>query len=246
MIALDYFRKSITDTEVDSMILLDETELSMAKPASESVLIKQKQGDVYLSATLSQKLCAYLILFAKYTNAKSAIVSYVTEQSCYPIYAEVSGSEQSSSLTARIEKWIRDVSELEDIGSFDINQLMKQLELQPMPFLYGEASLFEKAVVGRDGMKLAILLQDDVIAFKYDTGCFLPGTIDRVMRAYSGVLKGVLENRTIASISMIDEKMEEELDRFFDNTVSYDAGLSVVDLLEKAIAEYPERTARCI
>ena len=243
MLSLDYFSKEIKEAEVDSMLLSDATELSLKSPVSEPFLIFQSQNKSLQNASMAQKLAAWVILFAEYTNSKESIIGYATEQSCYPIYAEISKPEHSCVLTEHIEKWIEDVNALEDIQNFDINMLIKELELQPMPMLYTDEVLFEKACVGSDGLKLAILLKSDTVAVKYDTKAFLPSTIDRFCRAYFCVLSGVIENKSVGTISMLDVEMTDELNKFLDNAVDYDNTLSVVDLLEKTIAEYPERTA---
>lgn len=54
-------------------------------------------------------------------------------------------------------------------------------------------------------------------------------------KVYSCILKGLIEERSISEIKLIDEKMEEELESFFDNEIKYDDSKTVIDLLEESI-----------
>lgn len=243
MLCYNYFSEKIKETEVDSMLLPDTTELLKAEPAAVSAAVFCAHNKILERSAPAQKISAWLILLSKYTNTNEAVTGFCTKQACYPVYAGINPAEQSDTLTDYIEKYIKGVSELEDIDTFDLNTLINELELQPMPMLYTDEALFDNAFVGEGGIKLAALLKADSITVKYDAQSFLPGTIDRFTRAYFCVLNGVAESKKITEISMLDEKMTDELNGFLDNTVSYNAELSVVDLLEKAIAEYPERTA---
>ncbi len=243
MLCFDYFSAKIKNPEVDSMLLPDTTELSEKELMTESSMIFCAHDEILEASTLPQKLSAWLILLSKYTGAKDAVTGFCTKQACYPVYADFASIEQSDGLTEYIEKWIENVSALEDIDTFSIDALMKELELQPMPLLYVDEASFDNTSVGENDVKLAVLLKEDSVVVKYDAHFLLQSTVDRFVRAYFRVLNGVAENKKISAISMLDDRMTDELNGFLDNAVNYDAELSVVDLLEKAIADYPERTA---
>ena len=163
MLCYDYFSENIKETEVDSMLLSDTTELLKAEPSTASAAVLCAHNEILKTSALAQKISAWLILLLKYTNANEAVTGFCTKQACYPVYAEINSVEQSGAVTEHIEKWIKDVSGLEDIDTFDLNTFINELELQPMPMLYSDESLFDNAFVGDGGMKLAALLKDNSI-----------------------------------------------------------------------------------
>lgn len=78
MTGIEFFSKAIKENEVDSMLITDSTELLemkiTEKNADSNNAVEEKTIEEYKIIALEKKIAAWLVLFAKYTNAREYIV----------------------------------------------------------------------------------------------------------------------------------------------------------------------------
>ena len=242
MNSFDYFSNEIKNVEVDSMILPDTTDLLKKGVSSQESRISSANVKYYEETNIYQKLAAFFITFARMSNSNEAIISFQTEQSVFPIFTEIIGTDNSLSVVETVRNKINEALKLQDIKNFKLDNFISYLQLQQMPMIYTNKEVFNK-ITSDCQNKLSILVNKNSIEVKYNNTIYLQDTIERFIRIYNCVLKGVQENKIINSISLIDDKMIQELDGFLQNTVSYDSSVSVIDLLNETISKYPDRVA---
>lgn len=241
---VDFFAKTIKDTEVNSLLLADATEMLMEKTEKSGGYLEESlQSEIYQASLPAERIAAWLVLFAKYSNAKEAIIRYETDKCSYPIYAELADGVTGKEVTDSVVAWMEKAECLEGICKSTCDDVMQNLELQPMPVVSSKEAIFESIAAGEQAPRIAVLLKHDMLAIKYDAASYLPRTIQRAGRAYLRILQGIKTDQLVADIDMLDSEMCAELKSFHDNTLAYDNSLSVVDLLERAITQYPERIA---
>lgn len=157
----------------------------------------------------------------------------------HTLYIEINEATTAKDTEDNIAQWLREVKNLSDYESLAIDDIKKEIELQDMPIVTADEAYFNV----KTGGNFIALLKENSIAIKYNTEAYTQKTIERVAKVYSCILKGLIEERSISEIKLIDEKMEEELESFFDNEIKYDDSKTVIDLLEESIKKYPEKTA---
>lgn len=149
----------------------------------------------------------------------------------HTLYIEINEATTAKDTEDNIAQWLREVKNLSDYESLAIDDIKKEIELQDMPIVTADEAYFNV----KTGGNFIALLKENSIAIKYNTEAYTQKTIERVAKVYSCILKGLIEERSISEIKLIDEKMEEELESFFDNEIKYDDSKTVIDLLEESI-----------
>ena len=95
MNSFDYFSNEIKNVEVDSMILPDTTDLLKKGVSSQESRISSANVKYYEETNIYQKLAAFFITFARMSNSNEAIISFQTEQSVFPIFTEIIGTDNA-------------------------------------------------------------------------------------------------------------------------------------------------------
>lgn len=243
MTGLEFFSNAIKDTEVDSMLISDSTEIiemnSKEINTDAPFLTMEMETAAHRGISSAEKTAAWMVLFAKYTNSDKAIIQYSDSRFTYPIYCEINGDMTGKDIENYISEWMDKVENLDDRESINISEIKKEQELQDMPVITWDRSCFDE----NKADKFVILINEDSIAIRYNTEAYTKTTAERVMKVYECILKGIVSEIPVSEIKLIDEKLTEELDAFHDNEMSYDNSKTVINLIEESIKKYPEKTA---
>ena len=249
-----YFRSIVTDSEIDSSPLPDFE----AKGSGEAEYTRAISRSVFSAAAafcaereldlLELSQAVFLILLEKYTNNTAALCAVSAEGSPVPVFMS---SEKVPLFSEYIAAFRTQVKENKTHMSAGFPELCREFGWNSVPFVTGEAQFYHSFSLSdyqEIEAKLCLFFSFEnhclTIRVKYADSAYGPETMDRIFLSFEELLREILSGKDeISSFSLLSEELQRELDSFHDVDVDYDDSLSIVDMLRKAEARYPDQTA---
>ncbi|WP_255882418.1 MULTISPECIES: non-ribosomal peptide synthetase [unclassified Ruminococcus] len=249
-----YYRNIITNSELDSSPLADSNTSgfeeadyshSIAKDIIPNITAFCCKNDIDIIDFLK---AALLILFAKYTNNTSTLCAVSVDGNPVPVFCDIvktpSPLQYILSLTSQLE-------ESKNHTHISFAELSSEFELCSLPFITSEEKFYNSFSLSdyKDiEAKICVFFSADHNNFtakvKYNKAIYSIDTIERFFISYDEVLTKISSGVTsISDISLLSEKLTEELDSFNNTETPYDDTVSVVDMINAAVNQHKDRVA---
>lgn len=190
----------------------------------------------------------FSILFAKYSNDTAALLTVSVQSAPSVLYADFSETPVFSNFCSDIAQKIRNNAEHTSVG-FD--ELCAEFELLSMPFITSEKNFFDKfSLMDYSGIQAKLCVyhavQDSRLIFqvKYNSAIYSEATVGRIFSSVEALLSQVSSGQCdIPHLSLLDDRLAAEIDRFNETAHPYDDTVSVTDMLRQAAKKYPDHIA---
>lgn len=249
-----YFRNIVTDSEIDSSLLPDfeaagfgESEytytISRNVLSSAAAFCAGKGLDL-----LEASQAVFLILLEKYTNNTAALCAVSAKGMPVPVFMS---SEKIPCFSEYMDSFRAQLEESSAHATAGFLELCREFGWNSVPFVTGEERFFHTFSLSdyqEIEAKLCVYFsfEDHCLTAraKYADSAYGPETMKRMFLSFEELLKEISAGKDeIESLSLLSEELKKELDSFHAPDVDYDDSLSIVDLLRKAEAQYPDHTA---
>lgn len=249
-----YFRNLVKDSEIDSSPLPDfeaggQGESEYTYTISRNVFsaavafCAEKELDL-----LEVSQAIFLILLEKYTNHTAALCAVSTQGTHVPVFMS---SEKFPLFSEYLASFRAQFRESKEHMSSGFPELCREFGWNSVPFMTGEAKAYHSFSLSdyqEIEARLCVFFSFEnhslTARAKYADSAYGPETMKRIFLSFEELLKEIISGKEeIASLSLLSEELLSELDSFYDGDLDYDNSLSIVDMLRKAEAQYPDQTA---
>ncbi len=249
-----YYRSIITNSELDSSPLADsntsgfeEAEYShpVAKDVFPDITAFCCKNDIDI---IDYFKAALIILLTKYTNNTSALCAVSVDEKPVPVFCDI---EKTSSSVQYILSLRSQLDESKNHNHISFAELCSEFELCSLPFITSEEKFYNSFSLSdyQDiEAKICVFFSagsNNITAkIKYNKSIYGIETIERFFAAFDEVLKKISSGITnISEISLLSEKLTDELDSFNNTEMPYNDNVSVVDMINEAVNKYQDRIA---